>query len=267
MGLLDTEGGVWESPDSYSELLWRDRNLLRKLRPACMWGGFLASNMIEEGYFDPAQVTVTGCARFDFYHPRWRAILDPGAGGDGPGRRPASPRQHEFLDRESPFHDPRAEHRIPAPRIRLELRGDPEDRGRRRRVHQGDDRDRRTAGAQDYPAAEDRAAAPSLREPRALPHGARAVPERDHQRLGAGPAADQRGHGRDPAELHDRDRGGRGGRSDVLAAVASGAVPHADGGGGQLPGDARTTLSAPAWTACCPARTALRGSSRPPSTA
>ena len=51
-----------------------------------MWGGFLASNMIDEGYFDRSQVSVTGCARFDFYHPRWRGILDPGQADGGSGR-------------------------------------------------------------------------------------------------------------------------------------------------------------------------------------
>jgi surface carbohydrate biosynthesis protein len=78
IGMLDTEGGVWESPNSYTEILWRDRDLLRIVRPACMWGASLASHMIGQGYFDKSQVHVTGCARFDFYHPRWRSILDPG---------------------------------------------------------------------------------------------------------------------------------------------------------------------------------------------
>jgi len=87
IGMLDTEGGVWESPGSYSEILWRDRALLRRLRPACMWGGFLASHMVDEGYFEKEQVSVTGCARFDFYHPRWRAILDSRVREDVP-RRP-----------------------------------------------------------------------------------------------------------------------------------------------------------------------------------
>lgn len=86
IGMLDTEGGVWESPGSYTEILWRDRDLLRIVRPACMWGRFLASHMIDEGYFEEKQVSVTGCARFDFYHPRWRGILDPGRHDDASGR-------------------------------------------------------------------------------------------------------------------------------------------------------------------------------------
>lgn len=76
-GVLDTEGGVWETNDSYTELLWRDRNLLQRTNAVCMWGPRLAQHVVEEKYFHPAQVRITGCARFDYYHPHWKDILRP----------------------------------------------------------------------------------------------------------------------------------------------------------------------------------------------
>ncbi|MGE5093142.1 MAG: surface carbohydrate biosynthesis protein [Bacillota bacterium] len=81
VGVLDTEGGAWEDCHAYSELFWRDRALLRQLSFACMWGPRLAQHVVSEGLLDPEQVVVTGCPRFDFYSPRWRAVF---AGGDEP---------------------------------------------------------------------------------------------------------------------------------------------------------------------------------------
>lgn len=75
LGVLDTEGGVWPSPDAYTELLWRDPDLRREIRVACIWGPRLASALVEGNWLAPEQVAVTGCPRFDFYHPDWRAVL------------------------------------------------------------------------------------------------------------------------------------------------------------------------------------------------
>jgi surface carbohydrate biosynthesis protein len=74
-GLLDTEGGVWSDSNSYAELLWEDRNLLHKARCVCMWGSKLAGYVTDHGIFPADRVTVTGCPRFDFYHPIWRGVL------------------------------------------------------------------------------------------------------------------------------------------------------------------------------------------------
>lgn len=74
-GVLDTEGGVWSSPEEYSNLLWADRPLLRKVELLCAWGPAIADHLIGEGFFDPSQVTLTGCPRFDLYHPLWREVL------------------------------------------------------------------------------------------------------------------------------------------------------------------------------------------------
>ena len=74
-GLLDTEGGAWQTIDSYTKILWSDRDLLRKARGVCTWGGVLAAHLVKEGLLDASQVTVAGCPRFDFYDPKWRTVL------------------------------------------------------------------------------------------------------------------------------------------------------------------------------------------------
>lgn len=75
IGVLDTEGGAWEDCRAYSELFWRDRALLGQLSFACMWGPRLAQHVVSEGLLDAPQVVVTGCPRFDFYAPSWRAVF------------------------------------------------------------------------------------------------------------------------------------------------------------------------------------------------
>jgi surface carbohydrate biosynthesis protein len=79
-GLLDTEGGVVPSEECYAEFLWEDRELLRATRSACMWGPRLAEYLVATGLLEARQVHVTGCARFDMYHRRWRGIF----GDEGP---------------------------------------------------------------------------------------------------------------------------------------------------------------------------------------
>ena len=77
-GVLDTEGGVWGSPQEYSELLWADRSLLRRVESVCAWGPAIAEHVVREGFFDRSRVTLTGCPRFDLYHPFWRWVLREG---------------------------------------------------------------------------------------------------------------------------------------------------------------------------------------------
>jgi surface carbohydrate biosynthesis protein len=74
-GVLDTEGAVWETADSYSELLWTDTPLLDRVQPMCAWGPRMAEHLIDKGIFAPEQICVTGCPRFDFYHPCLRSVL------------------------------------------------------------------------------------------------------------------------------------------------------------------------------------------------
>lgn len=75
VGMLDTEGAVWSDCGAYTELIWQDHDLLRQVRPACMWGPRMADCLLTKGLVEPAQLVVTGCPRFDLYHHDWQPIL------------------------------------------------------------------------------------------------------------------------------------------------------------------------------------------------
>jgi hypothetical protein len=47
----------------------------------------MADHLVSAGFFRREQVQVTGCPRFDFYHPFWRAVL-AGPGVNAPAKRP-----------------------------------------------------------------------------------------------------------------------------------------------------------------------------------
>ncbi|HWR50104.1 MAG TPA: surface carbohydrate biosynthesis protein [Bryobacteraceae bacterium] len=74
-GVLDTEGGVWSSPESYAELLLPVRNELRLAECNCAWGPRMAEYLVSEGLYSRAQAVVTGCPRFDLYSPAWRSMV------------------------------------------------------------------------------------------------------------------------------------------------------------------------------------------------
>ncbi len=86
VGLLDTEGGVWSDIESYTELLWPDATLRHTARGVCLWGNAMSSALINRGIFTADQITVTGCPRFDVYHPSWRRVISTDE------RRPDRPR-------------------------------------------------------------------------------------------------------------------------------------------------------------------------------
>jgi surface carbohydrate biosynthesis protein len=79
VGILDTEGAAWETAEAYSELLWTDRALFRRLSFVCMWGPVLARHLADLGLLSDRQLAVTGCPRFDFYHPSWRRAFEDGS--------------------------------------------------------------------------------------------------------------------------------------------------------------------------------------------
>lgn len=78
VGLLDTEGGVWSDVESYVELLWPDASLRHAARGVCVWGNAMAAELVARDVFTAGQVAVTGCPRFDVYHPAWRGLLTGG---------------------------------------------------------------------------------------------------------------------------------------------------------------------------------------------
>lgn len=75
VGVLDTEGGMWGTLEKYSELLWLDRALLRQLKCFCAWGPAIGNHLVAAGLIDQDQLSITGCPRFDLYHPAWRTVV------------------------------------------------------------------------------------------------------------------------------------------------------------------------------------------------
>lgn len=83
--VLDTEGGVFSSMESYSQLLSRNADLRARLTGWMSWGPTLAQHAVSHGWFSESQVIITGSPRFDFYVEPWRqAALDvaPRSTGD-----------------------------------------------------------------------------------------------------------------------------------------------------------------------------------------
>jgi surface carbohydrate biosynthesis protein len=75
LGVLDTEGAVVPDEGWYTTALWQEAELRRQLRCVCMWGPRLAAYVANQGILTPDQVAITGCPRFDFYHPRWQRVV------------------------------------------------------------------------------------------------------------------------------------------------------------------------------------------------
>jgi surface carbohydrate biosynthesis protein len=73
---LDTEGGVWPDVETYAELLWQDAELRQRVPLLCMWGPQLADALVESGTFTRNQLSITGCPRFDLYHPLWHDVTE-----------------------------------------------------------------------------------------------------------------------------------------------------------------------------------------------
>lgn len=70
--LLDTEGGVFSSFDSYGKSLAPDPDVRHALTATFWWGPALAEHAIGQGWFTPSQRVITGLPRFDFYAPPLR---------------------------------------------------------------------------------------------------------------------------------------------------------------------------------------------------
>ncbi len=70
--ILDTEGGVFPNPDKMLETLTKDMAIRSKVSAYCFWGEEMAEHARENNWFQDKQIVITGCPRFDFYHPRWR---------------------------------------------------------------------------------------------------------------------------------------------------------------------------------------------------
>jgi len=75
LALLDTEGIVWAEYKDYTDLLWQDAGLRDAVECLCLWGEKLGQHLAQRGLFAADRMHVTGCPRFDFYAPQWRAVL------------------------------------------------------------------------------------------------------------------------------------------------------------------------------------------------
>jgi surface carbohydrate biosynthesis protein len=84
--VLDTEGGVWSTAESYAELLRPVTAELKLASCACVWGPRMAEYLVRERFYSDGQISVTGCPRFDLYSPTWRTVLcdSNGARGERP---------------------------------------------------------------------------------------------------------------------------------------------------------------------------------------
>ena len=73
VGVLDTEGGVLATLESYETTLADDPGIRRGVGPVCMWGPAMADAAVQRGWFAAGQVVVTGTPRFDYYTARYRS--------------------------------------------------------------------------------------------------------------------------------------------------------------------------------------------------
>jgi len=71
--ILDTEGGVLESPDAYGRTLTSDDQVRAGVAAWCAWGPELGDFGVAAGWFSREQTVITGAPRFDLYADPWRA--------------------------------------------------------------------------------------------------------------------------------------------------------------------------------------------------
>jgi len=72
VGVLDTEGGVLSSLESYARTMAPDASVRHNIACFCCWGSKLAGYAIEKAWYLDGQVAVTGSPRSDFYVHPWR---------------------------------------------------------------------------------------------------------------------------------------------------------------------------------------------------
>lgn len=72
LAVLDTEGGVMESPGTYRRVMAEDAELRARVGRVCFWGERLARAAREGAWYPDGAIRVTGAPRFDLYAPPWR---------------------------------------------------------------------------------------------------------------------------------------------------------------------------------------------------
>jgi surface carbohydrate biosynthesis protein len=67
--VLDTEGGVFETPAHFERTLSTDRELFARLSSYLTWGTQTRDLLVREGFMSADRVIITGQPRFDVYRP------------------------------------------------------------------------------------------------------------------------------------------------------------------------------------------------------
>lgn len=67
--VLDTEGGVFETPAHFERTLSTDRELFTRLSCYLTWGTQTRELLVEQGFLSADRVVITGQPRFDVYRP------------------------------------------------------------------------------------------------------------------------------------------------------------------------------------------------------
>lgn len=74
VAVLDTEGGVMESPEVYERTMATDPAIRSEVVRLLTWGPRLAAVARDRGWYPAERVRVTGGPRFDFYAEPWRGV-------------------------------------------------------------------------------------------------------------------------------------------------------------------------------------------------
>lgn len=74
LGVLDTEGGVFEDLDEIDRLVVQDKAERSNVSCYCCWSPTVAQYLVGGDWFDAEQVFVTGCPKLDFLAERWKEV-------------------------------------------------------------------------------------------------------------------------------------------------------------------------------------------------
>lgn len=75
VGILDTEGGIWESEEQYVKSI-NHHECSAYIDLYCLWGDKQYEALLKYTDFKEYQLTVSGCPRYDFYQEPWIETLE-----------------------------------------------------------------------------------------------------------------------------------------------------------------------------------------------
>lgn len=83
VGVLDTEGGIWESAEQFIKSI-RHSECAEFLDLYCLWGSRQYEAMAASTRINPEKMVITGNPRYDFYQKPWSDALEPIYNGQHP---------------------------------------------------------------------------------------------------------------------------------------------------------------------------------------